>query len=239
MFVSIIAAVRDVFSVKSINVLCKTVFFTVLSYILAFTLVYFVLLQVNLLSINWLDRMLDIGGFLLTVILSLFVLPSILSFFSEFFADDIIDAVEARLFEKLPKKKPLSFIDYFFISCGLGLKSLFFAFGLGLLYILFLPFFMVPFAPLAILFLCSISFWLATGFVLAKGYFDTMSVRYLESMEAAELWDKNKMGFIFIGVLSSFLYTVPFINIIAPIYTYSLTTRYFWKVYKSTLIKHN
>lgn len=234
MFSSVFAAFKDLVSVKSVNVLCKAVFFTVLSYVLAFTLAYVILQQVNLLSIMWLDRILDAAGLIFTAIIGFFILPSILSMFAEFFAEDAIDNTEAKLFSVPPAKNKMSFWDYLFVSVGTGLKSLFFTLGLGILYLIFSPLMAFMLTPLAVVVLCPLTYWIANGFVLSSGFYDTVSMRYLKPMDSAELWEKRKFGFIFIGVMCSFMYTVPLLNFLTPIYSYSLTTRYFWKAYNRT-----
>ncbi len=229
MLSSVFLAIGDVFSAKSVNTLFKALFFTVLSYVLAFSLAYIILLNVNLLSILWLDRILDAAGVLLTIVLGIFLLPSVLAVFSEFFAEDVIDNTESKLFTEPPAKKEISFTDYLFISLKIGVKSLFFTICLGLLSLLFLPLISVTLTPFAAFIICPTVYWIANGFVLAQGYYETISSRILSIMDAEQLWDNYKRGFIFIGAFSCFLYTIPILNIITPVYSYSLMTRYFWK----------
>ena len=240
MLVSVFAAFRDMFSMKSVDIfdiLGKTLFFTVLAYVLAFSMAYFVLLQVNLLSVMWLDRLLDVAGLLATFVLGLFLFPSVLSVFAEFFAEDAIDNTERHLFAELPKKNEISFFDYLFVSCNIGIKSLFCTLILGVLYILFMPAMALTLSPIGMLILYPLVFWIANGSVLAHGYYTTISMRYLNHVDSAELWDKGKAGFILIGVLCCFMYTIPVLNIFVPIYSYSLATRYFWRIYNDTFGK--
>lgn len=229
MFPAIISSFKDVFKKNYRNVFFKTIFLTTVSYIILLSLVYFGISQLSLLSIEWLNTTIEIIGFIAAIVLSLFMLPCVIACLTELFSDEVIKNTERDILPKPPKFKNVPFSESLFLSLGFGLKALIFSLALSCAYLVILPLFLLPLLAFFLAPICSFSFCLVNSFILSRGYYDTIALLHLNTMDRQNIWAKYKLSFITGGFISLFLFSIPLINFIAPVYSFSLMTRLFWR----------
>ncbi len=180
------------------------------------TLVIFVLLlaggnwllgDITITGWDWLDSMLQLGGFFVVVVVLFFVFPAISSIFIAIFLDDIAEAVEKLYYPDDPPGKSAD------VKASLTLSLRFAVVMIGL-NILCLPLYLILFffPPFNLLL-----FYALNGYLLAREYFELVGARH---MTPAELRRTRKawVGQLWLaGAVIAFLMTVPIVNLIAPI----------------------
>ena len=234
MIKAVIKSFYDVFMKNNRRIFYKTILLTILSYAALVAAISFALMQTRLFQIVWLDNIIDALGSFLSAVISLFLLPAVVSAFSELFSDKVIENTEKSLFKKLPRAQEIHLLDSISYTLGFSIKSAFFVVGMSIAYIFTLPFLFVPFFGLILAFATSFSFYLVNAFILGKGYFDTVAMRYCNDEQREDIWYSNRMKFLCAGFIIAFLFSVPFVNFLAPIYSFALMTRMFWLVRNKT-----
>lgn len=152
---------------------------------------------------GWWGEAAQIGGVFVTFIVAWFTFPAIAAALSAIFADQVIDAVEAKYYPN--RAKPRS--TPFWAAATDGLKLA----GLSLLVNLFaLPLLIVP--PLYILVAYGIN-----GYLLGREYYEMPAFRRLSRAEAKAAFGRNRGLFTGAGIVIAFLSTLPIVNLIAPI----------------------
>ena len=234
MIKAIIKSFYDVFMKSNRRIFYKTILLTILSYAALVAAISFALMQTHLFQITWLDNTIDVLGSFLSAVISLFLLPAVVSAFSELFSDKVIENTEKKLFKKLPPAKDINLFDSISYTLGFSIKSAFFVLGMSIAYIFTLPFLFIPFFGLILAFATSFSFYLVNAFILGKGYFDTVAMRYCSDEQREDIWYSNRIKFLCTGFIIAFLFSVPFVNFLAPIYSFALMTRMFWLIKNKT-----
>ena len=234
MIKAIIKSFYDVFMKSNRRIFYKTILLTILSYAALVAAISFALMQTRLFQITWLDNTIDVLGSFLSAVISLFMLPAAVSAFSELFSNKVIENTEKKLFKRLPSAKDINLFDSIFYTLGFSIKSGFFVLGMSIAYLFTLPFLFVPFFGLILALTTSFSFYLVNAFILGKGYFDTVAMRYCSDEQREDIWYSNRIKFLCAGFIIAFLFSVPFVNFLAPIYSFALMTRMFWLIKNKT-----
>ena len=60
-------------------------------------------------------------------------------------------------------------------------------------------------------------FYLLNGYLFGREYFELVAVRRLDREEMKRLWLSRKRQFMLAGVVITFLFSVPIVNLIAPV----------------------
>lgn len=153
---------------------------------------------------GWWGEATQIGGVFVTLVLAWFTFPALTAALSAIFADQVIDAVEAKYYPGRPKPRQTPF----WAAAGDGLKLA----GLSLLAnLLALPF-LIVFFPLYVVIVYGIN-----GYLLGREYFEMAALRRLSRAEARDAFAQNRGRFVGAGVVIAFLSTLPIVNLIAPI----------------------
>ena len=204
---------------KAIAQLWDPSFRRVLAMSAAFSAVVFVVLAgavwwlVDWLTPDWVPSWLsgwffDLVGWILgfgMLVGSAWVLFTVLvSIFVGMFLEGIADAVEARHYPNDPPGKDLS------IARGLavGLKFLWDVVRLNLLA---LPVYL--FVPVLNLFV----FYGLNGYLLGREYFELVALRHLDAKAALEVRKRYRWRLFVAGVVMTFLFTVPVVNLVTPL----------------------
>ncbi len=133
--------------------------------------------------------------------------PAIATLFISVFVDEIVDAVEARYYADEPPARGLSLLEALVVSIRFS--------GLVLLVnVVTLPLYLLLFflPPINLFF-----FWALNGYLLSREYYELVALRRLNRHTAARLRRANRGRLFVAGVMIAGLFTVPVVNIVAPV----------------------
>lgn len=120
-----------------------------------------------------------------------------------FYLEDIIAAVEARHFPDLPPVVRQ--------SAGAALINMMQYFTiLLLLNLLALPFYLIPLIGLVV-------FYLVNSYLIGREYFELVALRRIDAPSAKILRKANRGQIFGAGVITTFLLSLPILNLVAPI----------------------
>jgi len=159
---------------------------------------------------NWLF------GFVFFWLVGIFF-PPISTIFMSIFLDDIVDAVEDKYYphQKAGDRLGLGHITYLAVRLG---------FLIVVLNILVLPLyvilFWVPFAPFII-------FYGLNSYLLGWGYYEMVAVRHLGIKGAGRHRRSISAQVLTAGLLTTVLFTVPILNLTAPILAVAMLSHIF------------
>ena len=155
-------------------------------------------------TITWVDNIASLGGVVMMILLSLFLMVPTASAFTSIFLDRVADAVEARHYSDLPPAQPvplsealrdsLSFLGVMIVANLLAL----------VLYLLF-----APFAPLI--------FWGLNGFLLGREYFMMVAIRRLGRAEAGRMRARHWLTLWIAGFLMAWPLSIPVVSLLIPV----------------------
>jgi CysZ protein len=176
---------------------------SLLTFVLLWAGVGYLLTQTTFFQIGWLDTAIDVLGGFATLALSWLLFPAVVSTTTGFFLEGVAEAVERRHYPDLPpvRSQPLEEV----------LSSIIKFFGVTLLLnLIMLPFLMIP--PLF-----PFVFYSVNGYLLGREYFDLVAVRRLDPPRARSLRRRHWRTVFTAGVLIVFLLTIPIVNLLAPL----------------------
>ncbi len=133
--------------------------------------------------------------------------PPIATIFMSLYLDDVVDAVEDKHYpdHKAGKRLGVSHLAY------LALRLAFMIILLNIIVIpLYIFFFWLPFVPLII-------FYTLNSYLLGWGYYEMVAVRHLGIKEASRHRKSIRGQVLGGGFMITLLYTLPVINLTAPI----------------------
>ena len=133
--------------------------------------------------------------------------PPIATIFMSLYLDDVVDAVEDKHYpdHKAGKRLGVSHLAY------LALRLAFMIILLNIIVIpLYIFFFWLPFVPLVI-------FYTLNSYLLGWGYYEMVAVRHLGIKEAGRHRKSIRGQVLGGGFMITLLYTLPVINLTAPI----------------------
>ena len=132
-----------------------------------------------------------------------FLFPSVALMILGFYSEAIIVAVERRHYPYLPAPPPTRWLATLGSSlrlAAIGIVLNVMALFIGLLFLPSLP----------------VLFFGLNGYLLGREYFNGVALRRLTPLEAAQLWRRHRMAFVFCGGVAAGLFLIPFVNLIAP-----------------------
>jgi uncharacterized protein involved in cysteine biosynthesis len=184
------------------GVIGKTLALAVLGYIGFVVLVYLLIGWLSGLE-GWLGGLSQFTGVFFAIVIAWFLFPSVAAAIAGIFADEVIDAVEAKHYPHLPRAKPVPAIS----AAMDGLKLAAIAIIANLLALPFLIVF-----PVYILIT-----WGVNGWLLGREYFEMVAFRRLNKADARALHKAHGRTFTTAGILIAICLTIPFVNLIAPV----------------------
>lgn len=184
------------------RVMGKILGLAILGYVLFVVLVY---LLINWLAgfEGWLQNLAEFGGVISAIVVAWFLFPSVAAAVAGIFADEVIDAVEARHYPQLPPGKPVPVMAA--VMDGLKLAAI-----AVVANILALPFLLV--FPIYVLIT-----WGVNGWLLGREYFEMVAFRRMDRATAHELHKRHNRTFTIAGVMIAVCLTIPFVNLVAPV----------------------
>tara|TARA_R110002073_G_scaffold198780_3_gene357957 strand:+ start:5174 stop:5905 length:732 start_codon:yes stop_codon:yes gene_type:complete len=143
--------------------------------------------------------------------------PPIATVFMSLYLDDIVDAVEGKYYTDRLAGKRLGMGHLAYLAIRLAL----FIVLLNIVVIpLYIMFFWVPFVPLII-------FYTLNSYLLGWGYYEMVAVRHLGIKEAGRHRKSIRAQVLIGGFAVTLLYSVPVLNLAAPILGAAILTHIF------------
>lgn len=184
------------------RVIGKTLGLAILGYILFVALVYLLVGWLSGLS-GWLEGLAQFGGVFAAIVIAWFIFPAVAAAIAGIFADEVIDAVEAKHYPALPPARHVPVL----MAVGDGLKLAAIAL---LVNVAALPLLVIP--PVYILFT-----WVVNGWLLGREYFEMVAFRRMDRASAHDLRGRHNRTFTIAGVMIAICLTIPFVNLVAPV----------------------
>lgn len=154
--------------------------------------------------VTWVNDLATVTGFLVMLVLSVFLMVPVASAITSLFLDDVAQAVEDRHYPHLPPVGHQSLVDAVRDSVSfLGVIVVVNLLAL-VLYVVFAPF---------ALFI----FWAVNGFLLGREYYTLAAMRRVGRAEATRLRRRHAMTIWGAGVLMAMPLSVPLLNLVVPI----------------------
>jgi uncharacterized protein involved in cysteine biosynthesis len=155
---------------------------------------------------GWLAEAAQLGGVLLTLVVTWFTFPAVAATIASIFCEDVATAVEGRYYPGRGKAKEVPLIAS--ILDGLKLAGLSLLINLVALILLAIP-------PLAIFY--PVVSWGLGGYLIGREYFEMVALRRLDREDAHQLLVKYRSKFTLAGILMAIVLTMPVVNLIAPV----------------------
>ena len=157
-------------------------------------------------GIAFIDWALALLGGIAAAFVAWMLFPVLAAEFLYMFVDRVTDAVEARHYPCLPPAHPASFWQYTVAGIRLVLLMAFFN-------LLILPLAFVPFAQV----IYPILYFIINGALLGREFFEIAAARRMDFAAVRKLRRKHRIKLFVSGVVIALLFSIPLINLIAPI----------------------
>ena len=184
------------------RVIGKTLGLAILGYVVFVVLVYVLIGWLSGLS-GWLEGLAQFGGVLAAMFIAWFIFPAAAAAIAGIFADEVIDAVEAKHYPGLPPARPVPMLAA--VVDGLKLAAIALVVN-----VVALPLLVIP--PVYVLFT-----WVVNGWLLGREYFEMVALRRVDRATALELRRRHNRTFTIAGVMIAVCLTIPFVNLVAPV----------------------
>ncbi|MBL8754212.1 MAG: EI24 domain-containing protein [Planctomycetes bacterium] len=158
----------------------------------------------NLVTFGWLEWVLDLLGWAVTLVVTWLFFPLVASAFVALFLERIAVAVELRHWPSLPKAPGLPLGEA--VQSAVRFLLLLALVNVALLAVLVV---LPPLWPLA---------WcVGNGFLLGREYFDLVALRRLGRERVRALRERHSGELLAMGCLAAFLATLPLVNFLVPV----------------------
>lgn len=166
---------------------------------------------------SWLNILVEFGTGVGLLLAMAFLFPAVVTTFMGLFLDDVAEAVEKRHYPADSPGRELPIWP----AIGLSLRFLGIVIGLN---ILILPLYVVTFwfPPLSM-----VLFYGLNGYLLGREYFELVAWRHVPRDEARRLRRRNLGRLWFAGALMTFMFTIPFVNIVWPLVSTAAMVHFF------------
>ena len=202
------------------RVIIKSILLSVLVFIFLAIIVWFVLSETNFFTFWVFEAFADMFGGITAIVISWLLFPTLASFFITVFLEDIVEAVESRYYPNTLLEKINNPSATFVISLRFTVIALF-------LNILAIPFyfFTIWFPPLGIF-----VFYCLNSYLLGREYFELVALRHIKLKDISSMRRSNSWQLFLFGSVTTFLFTIPIINFLAPILGVAGMTHFFRKL---------
>ena len=153
---------------------------------------------------SWLGALINIGGVLFTIALSIWLMVPVTSAIIALFLDEVAQAVEARHYPHLPKQAAAKLQDQILVSIRF-LGFLILANIGALILSMILPF------------LAPVVFWATNGYLMGREYFQMAAMRRVPRTQAQELLRRHQGAIWCAGILMAIPLTIPLVGLFIPI----------------------
>jgi CysZ protein len=161
------------------------------------------LLQLSLTEIGWLDLVIDLLGSVGAVFIAWLLLPGLMAALCGMMTDPVVRSAEIRHYSWLPPPRAVPLLQ------GLW-EGLRFAGLILTVNLLALPLYLVPVVNLVL-------FYLVNGYLLGRELFGQIAARRLEPLQARGLARARSGTILAAGLVLAFLSTLPLLNLVMPV----------------------
>jgi len=153
---------------------------------------------------SWLGALINVGGVLFTIALSIWLMVPVTSAIIALFLDEVAQAVEARHYPHLPKQTATKLQDQ--ILVGIRFLGILLLANIGALILsMILP----PLAPFV--------FWATNGYLMGREYFQMAAMRRMPRAQAQELFQRHQGSIWTAGILMAIPMSIPLVGLFFPI----------------------
>ena len=165
---------------------------------------FFALLELS--GVFFIDMALALLGGIAAAFVAWMLFPVLAAEFLYMFVDQVADAVEERHYPHLPRPTPASFWQY--TRAGIRLVLVMAFFNLLILPLSFIPVVQVVYPVI---------YFIVNGVLLGREFFEIVAPRRLDFTAVRHLRRKHRIKLFVSGVVIALLFSVPLVNLIAPI----------------------
>ena len=153
---------------------------------------------------SWLGALINVGGVLFTIALSIWLMVPVTSAIIALFLDEVAQAVEARHYPHLPKQTATKLQDQ--ILVGIRFLGILLLANIGAL---ILSMIVPPLAPFV--------FWATNGYLMGREYFQMAAMRRMPRAQAQELFQRHQGSIWTAGILIAIPMSIPLVGLFIPI----------------------
>ncbi len=165
--------------------------------------VVWILAEVTVFKIGWLDNTLAILGGLSALVLTWLLFPPVATLIMALFLEKNFAAVESRHYPGLPATRAQPLSESFAIAVRLTAV-------LVVINLIALPVYLIPgLGPVAA--------YLLNAHLLGREYFELVAIRRLDGRAVHRVRKGNRVRIIGAGLLIALLFSVPVLNLLAPV----------------------
>lgn len=185
------------------KVLVRSLGAALATFLVLWGLIWLLVARTRIFESGWLEGIADTFGGLFAVVLTWLLFPAVVSLVMSLFIDEVADAVEARHYPGLGPARKQTLGEILWTSAR-------FTAVLILVNLLALPIYLVPVVNVAV-------FYVINAALLGREYYELVAYRRLPVREADALRRRNHLGLFLAGGAAVFLFTLPVVNLAAPI----------------------
>ncbi len=153
---------------------------------------------------SWLGALINIGGVLFTIALSIWLMVPVTSAIIALFLDEVAQAVEARHYPHLPKQTATKLQDQ--ILVGIRFLGILLLANIGALILSMIVPLLAPFV-----------FWATNGYLMGREYFQMAAMRRMPRAQAQELFQRHQGSIWTAGILIAIPMSIPLVGLFIPI----------------------
>jgi len=153
---------------------------------------------------SWLGALINIGGVLFTIALSIWLMVPVTSAIIALFLDEVAQAVEARHYPHLPKQTATKLQDQ--ILVGIRFLGILLLANIGALILSMIVPLLAPFV-----------FWATNGYLMGREYFQMAAMRRMPRAQAQELFQRHQGSIWIAGILMAIPMSIPLVGLFIPI----------------------
>ena len=153
---------------------------------------------------SWLGALINNGGVLFTIALSIWLMVPVTSAIIALFLDEVAQAVEARHYPHLPKQTAVKLQDQ--ILVGIRFLGILLLANIGALILSMILPLLAPFV-----------FWATNGYLMGREYFQMAATRRLPRAQAQELFQRHQGSIWIAGILTAIPMSIPLMGLFIPI----------------------
>ncbi|MGB4316311.1 MAG: EI24 domain-containing protein [Planktomarina temperata] len=153
---------------------------------------------------SWLGALINVGGVLFTIALSIWLMVPVTSAIIALFLDEVAQAVEARHYPHLPKQTATKLQDQ--ILVGIRFLGILLLANVGALILSMIVPLLAPFV-----------FWATNGYLMGREYFQMAAMRRMPRAQAQELYQRHQGSIWTAGILMAIPMSIPLVGLFIPI----------------------
>ena len=153
---------------------------------------------------SWLGALINVGGVLFTIALSIWLMVPVTSAIIALFLDEVAQAVEARHYPHLPKQTATKLQEQ--ILVGIRFLGILLLANIGALILSMIVPLLAPFV-----------FWATNGYLMGREYFQMAAMRRMPRAQAQELYQRHQGSIWTAGILIAIPMSIPLVGLFIPI----------------------